>query len=137
MTTQQAEKPYKIFIVDDDEFLLDMYTLKFKEAGCIVEGIMQSSEALAQLRKGVCPDALLLDVVMPGMDGIELLKTMRHENLCSEKTAVIILSNQGQDSDIELAREQGVDGYLVKASTVPSEVLVSVLDTIRAKQEEK
>lgn len=116
---------FSVFIVDDDQFLLDMYTLKFTEAGCRVEGYTDSEEALHKLRDGVCPDVLILDLVMPKIDGFELLKQLRDNALCPGM-AIVVLSNQGQESDMEQAQQYGIDGYIIKASTVPSEVLSQV-----------
>lgn len=127
MAAQRTTKRYNVFIVDDDQFLLDMYTLKFTEAGCDVEGIPGSAQALEKFRAGACPDVLILDLVMPEIDGLALLKSIRDESLCSNM-AIIVLSNQGQDSDVEEARKYDIDGYIIKASTVPSEVLSQVLE---------
>jgi CheY-like chemotaxis protein len=60
------------------------------------------------------------------MTGLELLKTIREENLAS-RSVVIMLTNQSESSDIEAAKALGVEGYIVKASTIPSEVLTEVL----------
>ncbi len=66
-------------------------------------------------------------MVMPVMDGIELLGAMRQEKLLGEGAIVIMLTNQGQQSDIDRATAAGVHGYIVKASTIPSEVLAEVI----------
>lgn len=124
----------KICIVDDDPFLLDMYNLKFKQAGYEVACFTDSSEALSSLRGDTKYDAVLLDLVMPKVDGFEILKTIREENLCSDKAVVVILSNQGQDKDIARAEEFGIDGYLIKANTLPSEVLEYVRNLLTKKQ---
>lgn len=116
---------FSVYIVDDDQFLLDMYTLKFTEAGCKVEGYTDSEQALNKLREGMCPDVLILDLVMPKIDGFELLKQLHEAGLC-QGMAVVVLSNQGQESDMEQAQQYGIDGYIIKASTVPSEVLSQV-----------
>ena len=60
---------YRIYIVDDDRFLLDMYAIKFKNAGHEVTAFQSADEALTALRKDLAPDAMLLDVVMPNMTG--------------------------------------------------------------------
>ena len=57
---------HKILIIDDDEFLLDMYAVKFKEEGFEVEVALGGKEALDKIKEGVCPEVVLLDVVMPG-----------------------------------------------------------------------
>jgi CheY-like chemotaxis protein len=130
----QEHTSKKICIVDDDPFLLDMYNLKFKQGGYELMCFTDSVSALEDLRAhGGEYVAVLLDLIMPHLDGYELLRTIRQENLCGANTAVIILSNQGQDKDIERAEQFGIDGYLIKASTLPSEVFEYVNKAIDAK----
>ncbi|HRH22671.1 MAG TPA: response regulator [Candidatus Paceibacterota bacterium] len=120
------QKKLSVMIVDDDKFLLGMYSLKFQNNGLEAEAVLGSVEALKKLREGANPDILLLDIIMPYMTGLELLKTIREENLAS-RSVVIMLTNQSESSDIEAAKALGVEGYIVKASTIPSEVLTEVL----------
>lgn len=116
----------KILIVDDDQFLVDMYAVKFKEAGYDVETSMNGRDALKKLRdKSLCPEVILMDVVMPDVDGFEILHTVKTENLCEDPT-LIMLSNQGQEGDIQKAMELGANGYIVKANSIPSEVVTEV-----------
>lgn len=120
---------HRIFLVDDDRFLLDMYAIKFKNAGHEVTAYQTPEDALAAIRKGPAPDAVLLDVVMPGMTGFELLETIRKEKVAPE-TKFIILSNQGQDSDLDKAKELNAAGYIIKASAIPSEVYSQTIGII-------
>lgn len=124
---------YHVFLVDDDRFLLDLYAVKFKNAGHEVTAFGGGEELLAALRKGdtPAPDAILLDLIMPGVGGFETLEAIRKENL-AKGSKVIILSNQGQDSDIEKAKKLSADGYIIKASAIPSEVYAETLRTIEA-----
>ncbi len=124
--------PYTIFLVDDDQFLLDMYTLKFRKAGHNVTAFRSGDELLASLRKKSKADAIILDIVMPSMDGFQILEIIRKENL-AKGSKLIVLSNQGQDSDIKQAKQFAVDGYIVKASAIPSEVLDKTIEIITAK----
>jgi len=124
--------PYRIYLVDDDRFLLDMYAVKFKAAGHTVTAFQSGSAALDALRKEPAPDALLLDIVMPEIDGFGVLETIRKENL-APNTKVIVLSNQGQESDIERATKLGVAGYIIKASAIPSEVFSETMRIIEQK----
>lgn len=117
----------KIMLVDDDKFLLDMYATKFTNAGYEVETIPSSEEALAKIQNGFSPDVLLLDLIMPKMNGLELLEILKNKNLIA-KTLKVVLTNQGQQTDVEKAREIGIDGYIVKALHTPSEVLKVVED---------
>ena len=125
---------HRIYLVDDDRFLLDLYTTKFKSVGEEVTAFTGAEELLEELRKdaggaAAAPDAILVDLIMPGMDGFTLLETMKKEGL-AKGAKLIILSNEGADAEIERARALGVDGYIVKASAIPSEVLAEVIRTI-------
>lgn len=120
----------KIFIVDDDSFLLDMYALKFSQSGYEVTTALGALPALEKLRAGeYIPDIILLDIVMPVVDGFEFLEKMQAESLVL-KAIRIVLSNRGQESDIKRATDLGAAGYIVKASTTPAEVITQVADII-------
>lgn len=116
----------KVLIVDDDKFLLDMYTTKFTEKNFEVTQAFGSIDALDKLKQGAVFDMILLDAVMPSMDGFELLKMIKTEGL-APTAKVVMLSNLGQAVDIEKGRALGADGYVVKASAVPSEVVEKAL----------
>jgi DNA-binding response OmpR family regulator len=117
-------KQLKILLVDDDRFLLDMYSLKFKKSGFDIDVVGNSATALEKLRVGNIYDILILDIIIPTMDGLELLKTIREEKILPN-AAVIMLTNQSDDS--EKAKSLGIDGYIIKATTIPSEVVEQVL----------
>lgn len=127
-----AQTGKKILIIDDDKFLLDMYSIKFREKGFDVEVAFGGQEALDKLQGGLSPDVVLLDVVMPGIGGLEVLERIRQNNL-AKKASVIVLSNQGQQSDVDAAKSFGIDGYIVKASSIPSEVLEKVMEILEKK----
>lgn len=120
---------YKIYLVDDDRFLLDMYAVKFRAQGHEVTAFSGGKEVLEALRTKPAPDAMLLDIVMPEIDGFEVLEAIRSEKLVPA-TKVIILSNQGQESDIERAKTLGAAGYIIKASAIPSEVFTETITII-------
>lgn len=121
----KGNTPYKILIVDDDKFLLNMYSIKFQKEKFDVTVAADGMEALKKLQEGFIPDAIVLDIVMPVMDGLEFLEKIRAEDLAKDAT-LLILSNQGQSSDIDKAKRLGIDGYIVKATTIPSEVVTEV-----------
>jgi len=125
-----------VLIVDDDKFLLDMYSLKFSKGGFEVVTACGTDEALKKLRDKFDPDIMVMDIVMPNMDGLELLGIIRKENL-APNAVVIMLSNQSQPVDMDRAKDLNVDGYIVKASTIPSEVLEKVKEIYEKSKKRK
>ncbi|MDP3875156.1 MAG: response regulator [bacterium] len=119
-------KKYTVLIVDDDKFLLDMYRKKFERTGATVDVAVGSVEALTKLRGGAKPDILILDIIMPDIDGIELLETIRKEKLVPN-SIVIMLTNESNRDKIEQAKKLGIKGYIVKATAIPSEVVEEAL----------
>lgn len=130
---QKNVSGHRVMIIDDDQFLLDMYAVKFKAAHFEVEAVLDPVVALKKLRDGFTTDVIILDAVMPGMDGLELLKQLRAEQLGGDP-AIIMLTNQSQQSDIDTAQAIGVDGYILKADHVPSEVIEEVSAIIKKKK---
>ncbi|MCX6714051.1 MAG: response regulator [Candidatus Vogelbacteria bacterium] len=114
-----------VLIVDDDKFLLDMYAIKFVEKGFQVETANSGPEVLRKIEDGLAPDIFLVDIVMPTMDGFELMQDLAEK---FKNKVLIFLSNLGQKEDIERGLSIGADGYIVKASTTPSEVLAKVIE---------
>jgi DNA-binding response OmpR family regulator len=114
----------KILIVEDEEFLADMYRIKFQSEGFKVfvanngtDGIKIATEEL--------PDFILLDLVMPGIDGFQVLKTLR-ENENTKKLLIYVFSNLGQSSEVERGINEGADGYLIKSNLTPSQMMEKV-----------
>ena len=123
----------KILLIDDDKFLLDMYALKFGKADYEVKAADSTDAGLKILHDGYAPDIMLIDIVMPGMDGLELVAAIRKERL-DPSAAIIMLTNQGSSDDIARAKKLNVDGYIVKATTIPSEVLAEVEKILAGKK---
>ena len=119
----------KILIVDDDAFLLDMYALKFSQNNFDVFTADSAAQAIEKLKGGLQPDIILMDIIMPEMDGFEMLEKINSEKL-SENSAKIILSNRGQQSDIDRGSSLGAAGYIVKASSTPAEVIDQVKEIL-------
>jgi CheY-like chemotaxis protein len=131
MNMTEENKNIKILIVDDDHFLLDMYSLKFKTLGLQIDTADGSTKALQKIREGESPDIILLDIIMPTMDGLELLKVIRDEKLAS-KAVVVVLTNQSDRMDT--ASSLGADGYIIKAMNIPSEVVNQVMKIYHEKK---
>ncbi len=114
----------KILLVDDDVFLRDMYATKFGELGHTVTTAETGELALEVLGKESF-DVVLLDMIMPGMNGIELLTRMQ-EQIPDPRPISIVLSNQGGKEEIDAAMKAGAKGYIIKAELIPSEVVTQV-----------
>jgi len=115
----------KILLVDDDSFLLDMYAMKFSKSGYEVQTADSTESGLKIIRDGYIPDIMLVDIVMPGDDGLEMVSIVKKEKL-APAAVIIMLTNQGSSDDVARSRKLNVDGYIVKATTIPSEVLSEV-----------
>lgn len=118
----------KVMLIDDDTFLLDMYALKLKRFNAEPTAASGAEEALEKLADGYVPDIILCDIIMPKLDGFDFLRAMREKGYAPEAT-VIVLSNQGQETDQEQASEFKVDDYIIKALLTPSEVVARVATT--------
>lgn len=123
------KKKYKILLLDDDQFLIDMYSLKFSQAGHTVQPCFSVDEAITALRGGTDMDAVVFDLVMPGKDGFDLLRTIKDEKLVPKAT-LIALTNQSADEERKKTAELGAHEYIVKAMTIPSEVVSLVIAAI-------
>jgi len=125
-----SETKTKVLIVDDDKFLLDMYAIKFGQSNFDVTTSLGAADAISKLKDNFTPEVILTDVLMPAMDGFEFLGEIKKSNL-SPKAKIIILSNKGEKSDIDKGVALGADGYIVKASAIPSEVVEKVREIIK------
>lgn len=115
----------KIVIIDDDRFLLDMYVTKFKKNNFEVLHFSSAQEALNKIKEEIKLDVIIFDIIMPGMDGWTFAREYRRLNLHPE-TKLVVLSNQSQQSDLEISKEVKADLFIVKALKTPTEVVQEV-----------
>jgi len=114
-----------ILLVEDDPFLIDMYTTKFKEAGFSVKVASNGKEGQRLLDEEKF-DLLVLDIVLPKVDGWEILskiKNQKSNNKNLKDLKVVVLSNLGQKGEVEKGLKLGAIKYLIKAHYTPSEVV--------------
>lgn len=114
----------KVLLVEDDEMLHGMYTQKFKTQGYEIVSAYNGADGV-KLAETEHPDVILLDVIMPKMDGFVALKKIRKE-AATAKIPVILLTNLGQEEDVRKGRELGANDYFIKANHTPSEVVGKV-----------
>lgn len=119
----------KILLVEDEEMLANMYQVKFQNDGFQLIKASNGEEGLTLAEKEK-PDMILLDVIMPKMDGFTVLKRLK-ENDSTKNIPVLLLTNLGQDEDVKKGNELGAIGYLVKANITPSEVVAKVKETMK------
>ncbi|TSC67911.1 MAG: response regulator containing a CheY-like receiver domain and a GGDEF domain [Parcubacteria group bacterium Gr01-1014_72] len=111
----------KIMWVEDDKFLSDIIARRLSTEGCILFHASEGEEALKTIEKEK-PDIILLDILLSGIDGFEVLKRLK-ENPKMKSIPVIILSNLGQKSDIEKGQVLGAERFLVKATVTLDEIV--------------
>lgn len=103
----------KIFIIEDEQSLRDILSMRLKDAGFEIEVAVDGAEALEKL-KIITPDLILLDIILPKIDGFTVLGKIK-EDLTTKDIPVIVLSNLGQDADIKRALDLGAADYFIKA----------------------
>ena len=114
----------KILVIEDEKILLDAIAKKLQVAGYSVRTALNGEEGLEKIKEEK-PDLILLDILMPKVDGFEVLKKMSEDKELSE-IPVVIISNSGQPVEIERAMSMGVKDYLIKAEFDPEVVIAKV-----------
>jgi DNA-binding response OmpR family regulator len=120
----------KVLLVEDDAFLREICSKKLVKEGFTVYEAIDGEMALNGVEK-IEPDIILLDIILPAIDGFQILHQIRNgKNEKINKTPVIMLSNLGQDDDIKKAMEMGANDYLVKAHFTTEEIVVKIKKTL-------
>ncbi len=114
----------KITVVEDDKFLRELITQKLSTEGYDISEAVDGEKGLETIKKEK-PDLILLDLILPGIDGFEVLARIKSDPDVSE-IPVIILSNLGQKEDIERGLKMGAADYLIKAHFTPEEIIKKI-----------
>jgi len=122
-----AEKKQRVLVMEDDSFLRSVYEVKLSNEGFDVKIAGNGKEGI-ELYDSFKPDIILLDLIMPEMDGFAVLEELKQKRKI--KTPVVVLSNLGQDEDIKKAKELGAVDFLIKASTQINAVVEKIRDVI-------
>lgn len=117
----------KILLVEDDTELADLYKLQFEKSGYQLEYVTNGLEAVAKVAT-IAPDLVLLDIMLPGLNGLEVLKQFK-DNETVKNIPVVILSNLPEEAAREKGLNLGAVSYLVKSNTTPLGV-ISIVDSI-------
>lgn len=122
--------PKKILIIEDDKILAELIEKKLRTIGYEVAVATDGEEGLQKIRENK-PDLILLDILMPKKNGVEVMEEMnREEEISLIKIPVIVISNSGQPVEISRVLELGAKDYLVKANFNPQEVVEKVIKQI-------
>ncbi len=124
-------KPNKVLVVEDETFLVKIYAVKLKKEGYDVS-IATDGEEAVRMAAEVKPDLILLDLILPKMNGFEALEKMR-ATAANKHTPVIVLSNLGQEEDIKRVAALGATDYLVKANFSIQDVIQKMRDVLARK----
>jgi DNA-binding response OmpR family regulator len=119
----------KILIIEDDRFLRELISRKLKNEGYEVLEAMDGEEGLKKIKEEK-PDLVLLDLILPCIDGFEVLSIAK-ENQETSQIPIIILSNLGQREEIEKGLKLGAVDYLVKAHFTPSEIVEKIKNFLK------
>ncbi len=115
----------KILIIDDDLYIRDLYDEVFKDAGFTVTTAIDGKDGLEKIKQGGF-DTILLDVMMPKLDGLGVLTELQTNPPAAPNGPIILLTNLAHDQVIKEALTKGVKGYLIKADLNPDELVQKV-----------
>jgi len=121
----------KVLIIEDDPFLSGMYLKKLKLSGFEVKVAADGKDGLESIKKDR-PDLILLDIVLPQMDGYEILKRLKEDKEL-RNIPVILLTNLGQKEEVEKGMALGAEAYIIKAHFTPTAVVDKVKEVLEKK----
>lgn len=115
-------KPIRVLLVEDEEDLVEMYTMKLRKGGFVVDACTDGLEAITHLQEKI-PDIVLLDIFLPSFDGYDILKIIR-SNPDTAQVPVFIISNCSEDEAKQRGDALGAERYFVKADITPGDIVV-------------
>jgi DNA-binding response OmpR family regulator len=119
----------KILIVEDDKFLRELISMKLQKEGYTIIEAVDGEEGEKKIKEEK-PDLILLDLILPGIDGFEVLSRIKEDPTVSS-IPVIILSNLGQKEEIEKGLKLGAIDFLVKAHFTPGEIIEKIKNILK------
>ena len=122
----------KVLIAEDDHFLSSLLKARLDKEGFVVKTVFDGQEALNYLKEFL-PNVIILDLIMPSVSGIEVLEQISIDPQYN-KIPVIVLTNLGQEEDIQRAKQLGAAEYFVKARTSIDDVVVAIQNVLSKKQ---
>lgn len=120
----------KILIVEDDSFLQGLMSRKLKSEGFDVFIALSVPDALTLLDGGLVPDLILLDLLLPKVDGFEFLATIRAKSIF-KTTPVIVFSNLSEEKDIKKAKDLGISDFMIKSNFTLDELSAKIKSAVK------
>lgn len=121
----------KTLIIEDEQFIRDIYKRQLEKAGITVDGFGRGQEGLQSISQNKY-DIILLDIMLPDLNGLEILKQVK-QNPDTKNIPVIMLTNLGQDEVIKEGFSLGAQGYFIKASYTPDQIVQEVKNILAHK----
>jgi CheY-like chemotaxis protein len=131
------EKQIKVLVVEDDVTMREIVVHKLTTSGYAVAEAGDGKAAIETWKKEK-PDVVLLDLMLPEMDGFQILETIRKDkDADAAKTSVIVLSNLFSKEDIKRAKDLSIDDFMVKAYYTTEEIMTRIHDALKKKSQTK
>lgn len=119
-----AQPGKKVLIAEDDAFLREIYVDTLNRGGFVVEVAVDGDDAFAKIKQGGY-DLILLDIIMPKQDGLQVMRTLKSDPSFQATTPVVFLTNLDNDAEIKQALQLG-KGYLIKSQLTPADLLKEI-----------
>ncbi|MBI2020962.1 response regulator [Candidatus Giovannonibacteria bacterium] len=129
--TAGSNKKTAILVVEDDKFLRDLIVQKLNKEGFFATEAIDGEEGLKNAKEKK-PDLILLDLILPGVDGFEVLRRLKADSQ-TQAIPVIVLSNLGQKEDMDRAIASGAEEFMVKAHFTPGEIISKIKEILNKK----
>ena len=122
----------RILVIEDEEYLRDLYQEVLSDQGYFVESAKDGNEGMEKIKKGGW-DLVMLDIILPGMDGIEIMRVMKANPPIVPNKKVVFLTNLDKDKEMQEALALG-DGYFIKSQITPGNLLEQIKTYINIEQ---
>lgn len=116
----------KICLIEDEDFIRDLYKRQLDQNGFSTDAFSNGTTGLGAIQKNEY-DLILLDIMLPDMNGLEILKKIKEAGL-AKKVPIVFLTNLGQDTIIQEGYKLGAVGYLIKASLTPDQLIQEIMN---------
>lgn len=122
---EKKQKSNRVFVIEDDSFLVRAYQIKFAKMG-LETIVATNADEVDEMLKGAPPAVILLDLMLPGISGFDILESIKRKNGWGS-VPIVIVSNLSQTEDIEKGKKLGAVDYIIKANSKVSEIAEKII----------